>query len=134
MMLPYSDISLHVYFPGASDPSWLALDIPPALASRQSEMFAKYYAEHITNYRVGGKTMRVLRYYFGASRRKEDNPDSTAGPLRKTYQKLLLLRIKCGIFALPFEYYVSNFFIKTIEECIFRFIEFLKFGSTNSWN
>jgi len=84
--LPYSDISLHVYFPGASDAGWLGADIPPALASRQSEIFAKYYAEHITNYRLAGKVMRMWRYYFAASKRREGRVGGARGYLRNVYQ------------------------------------------------
>ncbi|MCX5638222.1 MAG: radical SAM protein [Planctomycetota bacterium] len=79
MMFPESDITLHVYFPGASDAGWLASDIPPSLASRQSEIFANYYARHITNYLVGRTHIKVLRYYFGASKRKESNPTGRKG-------------------------------------------------------
>ena len=119
MMFPDSDITLHVYFPGASDADWLAPDIPTALASRQSEIFANYYASHITNYWLGRIHIRVLRYYFGASKRKENNPTGWKGFLRSIYQRLIFMRIKYGIFALPFEYYLSNSFIKNIKKCLY---------------
>lgn len=115
---PHSDITLHVYFPGASDACWLPSEVPQSLTSRLSEIFAKYYAKHITNYRLVGIHIRILRYYFGASKRREGDSAGRARSLRSMYQKLVLLRIKYGIFALPFEYYLSNFFMKNIKKCL----------------
>lgn len=116
MKFPLSDITLHVYFPGASDACWLPSEVPQSLTSRLSEIFAKYYAKHITNYRLAGIRIRILRYYFGASKCREGDLSGRARFLRSMYQKLVLLRIKYGIFALPFEYYLSNFFIKNLKE------------------
>jgi radical SAM superfamily enzyme YgiQ (UPF0313 family) len=119
-MLHRCDISLHVYFPGASDASWLASDISPAEASRLSEVFARYYADHITNYRIAGTSMRTLRYYFGASRRSEIEPAGGMRLLRRLHRKLAGLRVKYGIFALPVEYYFSSVVLKNIRKWMGR--------------
>jgi radical SAM superfamily enzyme YgiQ (UPF0313 family) len=109
LMCPGSDITLHVYFPGASDAKWLALSsIRPSLKSRLSEIFANYYVEHITSYRVAGAAMRVLRYYFGASRRRKDGQAGIRRFLRGLRRRIVLFRVKYGVFALPFEYYLAN--------------------------
>jgi radical SAM superfamily enzyme YgiQ (UPF0313 family) len=115
LMFPLSDITLHVYFPGASDATWLLSDVQSSLTSRLSEIFAKYYAQYITNYRLTGVHIRIVRNYFGASKRREENPAHRGRSLRSMYKKLMLLRIKCGFFAVPFEYYLSNL-IKNIRK------------------
>jgi radical SAM superfamily enzyme YgiQ (UPF0313 family) len=121
LMLRGCDISLHVYFPGASDSSWLGVDLSPAEASRLSEVFAEYYAQHITGYRIAGTRIRTLRYYFGASRRSEDGPAGRMGLLRMLLRKLMLYRIEYGVFALPFEYYLSSVVVKHLRRALRRF-------------
>jgi len=120
-MLAGCDISLHVYFPGASDSAWLREDLSGAEASRLSEAFADYYARHITGYRVSGTRMRTLRYYFGASRRREESPAGRTSLLRRLLRKLALCRIKYGVFALPFEYYFSSVVLKHLRKAMGRF-------------
>lgn len=119
-MFPYSDIALSVYFPGVSDASWFPVEMPAYLASRQSEIFAKYYVDHITSYRLVGKPLRILRYYFAACKSRKDNPAGGLRFLRNMHRKLALLRVKYGFFALPFEYYLSELVIKTIKKYLGR--------------
>lgn len=118
LMLPQSDINLNVYFPGASDTSWLPIDAPSSLAPRLSEIFAEYYAKHVTSYRIGRAHVRVLRYYFAASKSREEGPRHKAGIVRKIYRRLILLRIKYGVFTLPFEYYLSSLIIKRMRRLL----------------
>jgi len=118
LMLPQSDINLNVYFPGASDTSWLPTDAPSSLAPRLSGIFAEYYAKHVTSYRIGGAHIRVLRYYFAASKSREEGPRHKAGVVRKIYRRLVLLRIKYGVFTLPFEYYLSSVVIKRMRKIL----------------
>ncbi len=130
LMLPESDINLNVYFPGASDTDWLPSDPPSSLAPRLSQIFADYYAKHVTNYRIGGAHIRILRYYFGASKSRQEGQLHKAGPLRRIYRRLILLRIKYGFFALPFEYYLSNIVIKRIRRILTR-IKSNRYGASS---
>ncbi|MHC4211874.1 MAG: B12-binding domain-containing radical SAM protein [Planctomycetota bacterium] len=114
LMFPDSDITLHVYFPGASNLDWLESDIDKFSASGLSDLFEDYYANHIINYHVGWTNIKFLRYYFGISRRK----DSSIGRfsfLRKLFRQTKHLRIKYGIFILPFEYYFSRLRSKIVK-------------------
>jgi len=88
--------------------------------SRLSEIIAKYDTEHARNYRVAGINILVLRFYFGAGKRGENDRGDKLRFLRNIYRKLMFLRIKYGIFTLPFEYYVSNFFIRNIRKVLAR--------------
>ena len=53
LMFPFSDITLHVYFPGASDASWLCPDMSASQAARQSAMFSNYFANNLKTFQVG---------------------------------------------------------------------------------
>jgi radical SAM superfamily enzyme YgiQ (UPF0313 family) len=117
-MLPHCDICLHVYFPGASDARWLPFDISAREASRLSDAFASYYARHITNYRIAGTNMRILRFYFGASRSRGNKPPGRISFLRNLYRKLIFLRIRYGVFAVPLEYYFSSVVLKNVAKCL----------------
>jgi anaerobic magnesium-protoporphyrin IX monomethyl ester cyclase len=107
LMFPDSDITLHVYFPGASNLDWLETDIDKSSASQLSDLFEDYYDNHITNYRVGWTNIKVLRYYFGTSRRKNNSIGRFAF-LRNLFRQIKRVRIKYGIFILTFEYYFSR--------------------------
>ena len=120
MMFPCSNIHLNVYSPALSDSSWLEPDISPSQASRLSEIIAKYDTEQARNYRVGRINILVLRFYFGASKRKENNAVGMLRVFRNIYKKLIHLRIKYGIFSLPFEYYLSNTVIRKIRKILGR--------------
>lgn len=113
-MLPGSTIMLHVYFPGASDSSTVPLNLAKSLPF--SEIFERYYEEHIRNYRVGRTPINVLRYYLNASEVKVNQRSGKFLLLRKVQQKTILFRIKYGIFALPFEYYISSIVVKRIRK------------------
>ncbi len=115
LMFPYSDIALSVYFPGASDSTWLPENIPPRLASKQSKIFENYYNRHIKNYRLKGKSLKILRFYFAACKRKNYNSRKKTSSLRKLYKISVLLRIKTGLFIFPWEYYLSNFPLKKVR-------------------
>jgi len=119
-MFPCSNIHLNVYSPALSDSSWLEPDISPSQASRLSEIIAKYDTEQARNYRVGRINILVLRFYFGASKRKENNAVGMLRVFRNIYKKLIHLRIKYGIFSLPFEYYLSNTVIRKIRKILGR--------------
>ncbi|KKL20253.1 hypothetical protein LCGC14_2457330, partial [marine sediment metagenome] len=106
LMLPKSIIMLHIYFPGASDNSVIPLEM--AKYSPLSAIFEQYYDEHIRNYRVGNTSINVLRYYINASQETKSPKTARSSLLRKIQQVLIQLRIKHGMFALPFEYYLSN--------------------------
>lgn len=103
LAFPESDVALSVYFPGYAHADWLPRNAALAMGSNFSKFFDYYYDEHIRNYRLAGTKMPILRYYFGASKNK-----GRINFKRKMYRKLILLRIKNGFFAIPFEYYFFN--------------------------
>jgi len=115
LMFPSSDIVLYVYFPLMSDSSWLKPHITASMASHLSDAFADYYDAHLKNYRVAKVKIQVLRYYFGASKIHENKPAGSIYALKIIYRKLLLLRLKYGVFVLPFEYYLSLSVLKKIK-------------------
>ena len=116
LMLPKSIIMLHVYFPGASDNKNIPLE--RVKSSPLSKIFERYYEEHIRNYRVGGTPINILRYYLNVSEEKTSQGIDTFTLLRKIQQKIIQLRIKYGIFALPFEYYISNIVIRKVKKAL----------------
>ncbi|MHC4396877.1 MAG: B12-binding domain-containing radical SAM protein [Planctomycetota bacterium] len=118
LMLPKSIIMLHIYFPGASDSSVIPFEM--AKSSPLSAVFEQYYDEHIRNYRVGDTPMNILRYYINASQETERPKAVRLLSLRKIQQMLIQLRIKHGMFALPFEYYLSNTVIRKAKSIIGR--------------
>jgi len=107
LAFPKADIALSVYFPGYARTDWLPKNVSSALASNLSECFDDYYNKHIRNYRLAGVHVPILRYYFGASKTK-----GKTGFARRMYRKLILLRIKTGVFFIPFEYHIYNILIK----------------------
>ncbi|MHC4478315.1 MAG: B12-binding domain-containing radical SAM protein [Planctomycetota bacterium] len=117
LMLPQSDVNLNVFFPGVSDSSTMPLD-KLEKSSPMSRMFDQYYEDHIRNYRVGGIRMKILRFYFDASGQRESKSATGDNLVRRVYHRLLLLRIKYGIFVLPFEYYLSNTVMKKIRQLL----------------
>ncbi len=118
LMLPKSIIMLHIYFPGASDSSIIPLEM--VKSSPLSAVFEQYYDEHIRNYRIDGTPVNILRYYINASQETERLKTVCLSLLRKIQQILIRLRIKYGIFALPFEYYLSNIVIRKIRKIFGR--------------
>ena len=118
LMFPESDINLHVFFPANCDNT-----VVPQSTSQFSSMLKfleRYYADYIVHYCVGRIRIEILRYYFAASKQRESKNAGVLGVLRKIHQKLILLRIKYGIFVLPFEYYLSDIVIKRIKKVLTR--------------
>lgn len=118
LMFPYSDIALYVYSAPLSDNSWLPTDVPVLLKSRLSAKIADYDARHAKLYRLKTMSIRVLRYYFAVSKQETDR--------RRGYSllywirlKLALLRIRSGIFVLPFEYCLNVLF-KQIRNMLYK--------------
>lgn len=103
LAFPESDVALSVYFPGYAHTDWLPKNAFSAAGSNFSKCFDHYYDKHIRNYRLAGTHLRILRYYFEASKVRE-----TTDFAHRIYRKLILLRIKTGFFAIPFEYYFFN--------------------------
>ncbi len=118
LMLPKSIIMLHIYFPSASDSSGIPLEI--AKSSPLSAIFEQYYDEHIRNYRVSNTPMNILRYYINASQETEKSKAAGLSLLRRIHQMLIQFRIKHGMFALPFEYHLSNTVIGKAKTIIGR--------------
>jgi radical SAM superfamily enzyme YgiQ (UPF0313 family) len=116
LLLPESIIMLHVFFPGASDNNTVPLDTLKVSLPPLSEIFEQYYVNHIRNYRIGRIPINILRYYLNASEQRKGKPTGKLKFLRKLHQKIIWLRIKYGIFALPFEYHFSNIHIKKIKK------------------
>lgn len=103
---PQSDIYLNVFFPGGSYGDLKLLGCTSSTYTPLSELFEKYYNNYIRSYSVNGININILRYYFNASKQKEEG-DSKSGVLKRIVKKLIHVRIKYNIFWFPFEYYLS---------------------------
>lgn len=93
-------------FTGASDSSAIPLEMASSLPL--SAVFEQYYDKHIRNYRVAGAPMNILRYNINTSQETARSKAARLSSLRNMQQMLIQYRIKHGLFALPFEYYLSN--------------------------
>ncbi|MHC4737930.1 MAG: B12-binding domain-containing radical SAM protein [Planctomycetota bacterium] len=120
LTFPYSDIVLYVFFSPMSNPDWL--DSTTITDGNLSKVFADYHNGHLKNYCVAGTRIGILQYYFGVTKIRTLNSSTPHNMrfLRSVYSKLILLRIKYGIFILPFEYYLSNVIIRKIRKIFGR--------------
>ncbi|MHC4150304.1 MAG: B12-binding domain-containing radical SAM protein [Planctomycetota bacterium] len=112
LMFPGSDLRFCVYCPGFADPCWLPAEAPP---SSVSSVLQRYDAKHRAYYRIAGHSLRVIQYYFKASERRNGNSAHVYRFFRSVYQRLLLLRIRYGVFTAPFEYYLFGVIFKGLK-------------------
>jgi len=117
LMFPKSDLIIYVYRPWAPDAS-LASCSPLSTTTDVIESLEKYYAEYVKPYRVAGKRVSILNHYLIASRQPRDQLTLKWSSLKWLYRKLAILRVKYGIFSLPFEYYLSSILIKRAKKLL----------------
>ena len=106
-MFPNSDLIIYVYRPWAPDAS-LASCSPLSTTTDVIESLEKYYDEYVKPYRVEGHKISILNHYLIASRQPREQLTLKWSSLKWFYSKLAILRVKYGIFNLPFEYHLSN--------------------------
>ena len=68
------------------------------------------------SYCVGRTPIEILRYYINASQQTEKNTPRGFSPFQRIQQMIIRMRIKYGIFILPFEYYLTQVLIQKLRK------------------